>query len=345
MFRFASPNYLYLLLLVVAMGIVYFFLRKRYYKQLSLFGDLEVIKPLMSEASWQKVTWKYMLTLFALALLVLVLARPQIGSKLHEVKKRGIEVMLVVDVSNSMMAEDFTPSRLERTKFAINQLMDKFSDDRVGLVVFAGDAYVQLPVTSDFVSAKNFVNHISPGMVSVQGTSIGKALTVADRSFSSQSEGSRLIILVSDGENHEGNPLEVAKQIGERGVIISAIGIGTPEGAPITINGEIMKDENGQMVVSKLNEEMLKEIAVSSGGAYIRANNKSMGFDEIIAQARGLEQQNFASNVFEEYNEQFQYIIAIVLLVLLVEFVILERKNRIIARMRLFNKEEKKRDA
>ncbi|MEG1634588.1 MAG: VWA domain-containing protein, partial [Rikenellaceae bacterium] len=207
-----------------------------------------------------------------------------------------------------------------------------------GLVVFAGDAFVQLPITSDFVSARNFVEYISPQMVANQGTDIGKALSLAARSFSAQSDKSRAIILISDGEDHGGDMSGVVNSITEAGIPIHVVGIGSPEGAPITIGGQQMKDENGAMVVSKLGEEMLQQMALTTGGSYIRATNQSMGLDEIIKQIRKMDNKEFSSMVFDEYNEQFQYILAISLFLLLIEFVILERKNQFIARLTIFNK-------
>ncbi|HIS34600.1 MAG TPA: VWA domain-containing protein [Candidatus Avirikenella pullistercoris] len=346
MFRFGNPDYFYFLLLLPAMVGLFIYISHRHLRRLQNFGNIAILQGLMPEASWWKIRVKYIFLSIAVTLLIFAMARPQVGAKLREVKKQGVEIMLAVDVSNSMLAEDFQPSRLERTKFAINRLIDQLSQDRIGLIVFAGDAFVQLPITSDYVSAKNFVSQISPDMIALQGTAIGKALTVAGRSFSDQSDKSRVIILISDGENHEDDAIAVAEQLKSQGIIINAIGIGTPEGSPISVNGEMMKDEEGNIVVTKLDEELLKQVAVATGGSYIRATNQSVGLDEIIKQIRGMESQEFTSMVFDEYNEQFQYFIGLALLVLLLEFVILERKNRFIARMTLFHKpSEQKNDS
>ena len=340
MFRFAHPEYLYLLLALPLLGLLYAYVVRRRARQIARFGDAGLFRLLTPEASWPKIRAKYLLTALAVAFLALAAARPQFGAKLKETKKKGAEIILVVDVSNSMLTEDFAPSRLERTKYAINRLIDKLSQDRIGLVVFAGDAFVQLPVTADFVSAKNFVSQISPGMIARQGTAIGKALATAQRSFSSQSDKSRAIILISDGENHEDDAVAIADRIGQEGTVIHAIGIGTPEGAPINIGGEMMKDGNGNIVVSKLDEATLKQIAVNSGGSYVRATNQSLGLEQIIKQIRGMEEKEFSSMVFDEYDEQFQYVLALGLLLLLVEFLLLERKNRWIARLTLFHREQ-----
>lgn len=341
MFKLANIEFLYLLFIIPLLVALFFIISRRYKKRLKSFGDPELMKPLMKEASWGRVKVKYTFVVLAIIFLIFALARPQVGSKLREVKKSGIEIMIAVDVSNSMLAEDFKPSRLERTKFAISQLVDQLSSDRVGLVVFAGDAYVQLPITADVVSAKSFVKHINTSMLSSQGTSIAKALSLSQRSFSSQSEKNRVVILISDGENHGEDPVAIATDMGGQGTKIYTVGIGTPEGAPITIGGELMKDEEGNIVVTKLDEELLKTLALSSGGSYIRATNQSLGLDQIIKQIRSIDSTEFSSMAFDEYNEQFQYLLMVTLLLLMIEFVILERKNRIIERMTLFNKDKK----
>lgn len=341
MFRFESPENLYLLLIIVPLIALYFWVRYRHGERLKRFGNPELIKELSPLAAWEKVKIKFTLIIIAIILVIVALARPQLGSKLEEVKKRGVEIMAVVDVSNSMLAEDISPSRLERTKFALSNLSTKLIDDRLGLIVFAGDAFVQLPITSDFISARNFVNYISPSMVANQGTNIGKALSLAARSFSSQSDKSRAIILISDGEDHEGSLKDVAATFKDSGTAIHVIGIGTPEGTPITIGGETMKDEKGNMVITRLAEEELRNLALSTGGSYIRATNQSLGLDEIVNEIRKLESKEFSTMVFDEYNEQFQYSLVIALLLLIIEFITLERKNQFIARLTIFKGTDK----
>ncbi len=342
MFRFANSEYLYILLLIPAMALLYFYVKQRYYKRLRLFGDTEILKQLMPDASWSKITYKFILISISFVFFVIAMARPQVGAKLYEVKHDGIEVMLVVDVSNSMLADDFKPTRLERTKNAINTLLDKLVNDRVGLVVFAGEAFVQLPVTSDFIAAKRFVEYISPGMISSQGTSLEKALKVAYRSFSSQSVGSRAVILISDGEGHDGDPLPIAQEMADDGIIISTIGIGTSSGVALKVNGQPVTDEEGNIVVTKLNEDVLRQIALTTGGTYIKASNSSIGLNEIINQLRTIERKEFSTSKFESYNELYQYFLILGLLFMLIEFLLLERKNRIITRMKLFNIDSKK---
>lgn len=338
MFRFESPHILWLLILVPLLIGGYLWAARLYRRRLARFGEPETVRTLMPDASPLRVRNKFILCLAALGLLVVALARPQFGSKLREVTRQGIEIMLAVDVSNSMLAKDFEPNRLERTKFAINRLLEGLRQDRVGLVAFAGDAYVQLPITADYVTARNFAAQLSPTMVSRQGTAIGAAIDLAASSFSSGSEGSRVLIVISDGENHEDDALAAAKRAAEQGIKIYTIGIGTPEGAPIQIGGEFLKDDQGNMVVSKLDEPSLEEIALSTGGAYIRATNKSIGLEEIIAKINQTEKKKLTSTIFEEFNEQFQYLVGAALLLLLADVLMLSRRNRIFARFNIFNR-------
>ena len=338
MFRFAYPEYLWLLWLLPLLVAVWTAAGQLARRRLSRFGRLETIRPLMPDASTGRRRLKFILYLTAFALLTLALARPQLGSKLREVESRGIEMMLVVDVSNSMLAEDFQPNRLERTKYAIDKLFDGLKQDRVGLVVFAGDAVVQLPITSDYRMARAFARRIDPSLVSVQGTAIGKALEQALLAFSGDTEQShgRVIILITDGENHDDDAIAVAERAAQMGVKIFTIGIGTPEGAPIQIGGEFIKDEAGEMVVSKLNEEMLARIADITGGAYVRSSKQSIGLDEIVKAINEMEQTELSMVRFEEFNEQYQYLLIAALVLLLLEFVVLDRRNPLLAHLNIF---------
>ena len=339
MFRFAHPEYLYLLLAAPALVALFAWALYDRRRRLARFGDPATVATLMPDASTGRMKLKFILFTTAVILVILAAARPQFGSKLREQKSEGIEMMLAVDISNSMLAEDFEPNRLERTKYAINKLFDGLEQDRVGVIVFAGDATVQLPITSDYRMAKAFAKRISPSMASVQGTSIGKALSLAEMSFSSGSGDSRVIILITDGEDHEGNVMQAAERAAEQGIRIFTIGIGTPEGAPIEIGGEFIKDEKGDMVVSKLDEKMLQEIARITGGAYIRATKQSIGLDEIVRPINDMEQSELSTVRFEEYNEQFQYLIAVAFALLLVEFWLLDRRNPLLARFNIFREQ------
>ncbi len=336
MFRFANPEYLYLLLILPLLLVLFAVVRSRRRRRIARFGNPEIMTFLMPEVSRWRPRFKSLLLLAAFASLTLAAARPQLGSKLREESSQGVEMMFVVDVSNSMLAEDFEPNRLERTKYAINRLFEGMEQDRAGLIAFAGDASVQLPITSDFRMAAAFVNRLSPNLVGVQGTSVATALDLALLSFSEQSKASKVIILITDGESHEDNAIATAERAKAQGVKIFTIGIGTPEGAPISIDGEFIKDEEGNMVVSKLNEAMLEEIASISEGGYIKATKQDIGLDEVIRTINSLEKGELSMVKFEEYNELFQYLIALAMLLLSMEFYLLERRSKVLGRFNIF---------
>ena len=338
MFRFANPQYLWLLTLIPLFVVLFAGVAAQRRRRLARFGNPDTLAELMPEVSNGRVVLKFILFCCAVALVVLAAARPQFGSKLREEKARGVEMMLVVDVSNSMLAEDFEPNRLERTKYAINRLFDGLKQDRVGLIVFAGEPRVQLPITSDYRMAKAFARRIDPSQVSVQGTAIGKALEQALLSFSGETDEkrSRAIILITDGENHDDDAVAVAKRAAEQSIRIYTIGIGTPEGAPIEIDGEFIRDEQGEMVVSKLNEEMLAQIADLTGGAYVRATKQDIGLDEIVRSINEMEQSELSTVRFEEFNEQYQYLLIAALVLLVAEFFLLARRNPLLAHLNIF---------
>lgn len=345
MFRFANGEMLYLLIAVPVLAAVYALAARRRKRLVARFGNPELVRSLMPDFSRGRIRLKAALFITAFALLALAAARPQFGSKLREEKSRGVEMMLAVDVSNSMLAEDFEPNRLERTKHAIGRLFDGLQQERVGLVVFAGEPKVQLPITSDYRMAQAFAKRISPSLVGEQGTAIGKALQQAMLAFSSQSEKSRVIVLITDGENHEDDALEAARMAKEQGIRIYTIGIGTPEGAPIRIGGDFVKDERGEMVVSKLDERTLEQIASITDGAYVRATKQSIGLDEIVKSINDMEKSDLSTVRFEEYNEQYQYLVAAALLLLLLETSVLGRRNPRLRRFNIFREEREAEEA
>ena len=344
MFRFANPEYLYVLAAVPAAIVLYIVVALNRRRRLARFGNTETLRALMPDVARWRNNLKFCIFLAAFTLTVFAAARPQFGSKLREEKSRGIEMVLAIDVSNSMLAEDFEPNRLERTKYAIDKLFDGLKQERVGVVVFAGEAVVQLPVTADYRMAKAFAKRISPSLISVQGTALGTALSTAIMSFGGESENSRAIIVVTDGETHDNDALDIARQAAEAGIRIYTIGIGTPEGAPIRMNGDFIRDENNEMVVSKLDEKLLQQIASVTGGAYVRASKQSIGLEEIVTEINNMEQAELSTVKFEEYNEQFPYILWIALALLLFEVLILDRKNPLLARFDIFTRTEQSRD-
>ncbi|MBR6423301.1 MAG: VWA domain-containing protein [Bacteroidales bacterium] len=331
----AQSQYLLLLLLIPLLFVGYaLFLRMRK-RRIARLGDAALVQQLMPTASTGKGWLKISLFAVAWFFFVIGLARPQLGARLKEHETKGVEVMLVLDVSNSMLAEDYSPNRLERSKLAISRLVDKLQGDRIGLVVFAGESFVQLPITADYVSAKIFLKSINTQSVPIQGTDLSEALMAAARSFSTQSESSRAIILITDGEDHEGEALDAARTIAEQGIRIYCIGVGSPQGKPIPQpGGGLMKDKDGEIVVTRLNEEILQEIAAIGNGKYVRAGNAEFGLNPIIDDIRTIDKEQFNSVVFEDFDEQYMYFFAIALFFLILEFLVPETK----ARRKLFEK-------
>jgi Ca-activated chloride channel family protein len=334
MFQFANPKILYLLLVVPAMIVVVILLSIVRKRNLSKYGNITLLKTLMPDVSLWRTRIKLTLYLLALTATIFAAARPQFGAKLREHKSTGVEMMLAIDVSNSMLAEDFAPNRLDRTRYAIDKLFASMNQDRVGMVVFAGESKVQLPITSDYRMARSFAKRLSPELVQVQGTEIGQAITLATLSFSKNRDAGRVIILITDGETHDNTALDAAKRAAEQGIRIYAVGIGTPDGAPVKVAGQWLKDEKDEMVVSRLNEELLQQITAATGGGYIRATNSTFGLDEIVNEINKLEQGELTTLSFEEYNEQFQWILAVAAVLLVLESLILSRRN---PRLRRFN--------
>lgn len=328
MIIFAAPHYLLLLLLIpfffLGMGLWLWGRRRR----LRRFGDEALVNELMPSWSRGKLWVRTVLLSLAFFFFVIGLSRPQIGAKLKDHKIKGAEIMIVLDVSNSMLAQDYSPDRLERAKLAISRITDKLKDDRIGLIVFAGTSFVQLPITSDYVSAKMFLNSISTESIPIQGTAIGDAISTAVRGFSAQSEHSRAIIVITDGENHEDNAVAAAKQAAEAGIKVYTIGVGSADGQPIPMNGELLKDKDGNIVVTRLDEETLRKVASAGGGAYVHAGNDEFGLTPIISDIRKMEDEEYNSVVFEEYNEQFMYFLGIALVFFVLEMLVGDRRAR-----------------
>ena len=328
MIHFAQGQYLLLLFLIPFFFIIQALVLRMRRNRIRKFGDENLVKQLMPSYSKSKVWVR--LTFFALGFFFFCigLSRPQIGAKIKEHETKGAEIMIVLDVSNSMLAEDYSPNRLDRAKLAISRLVDKLRDDRIGLIVFAGNSFVQLPITTDYVSAKMFLNSISTDSVPIQGTAIGEAINTAIRSFSAQSEKSRAIIIITDGENHEDDPVAAAKQAAELGIRVFAIGVGSPEGKPIPMDGELLKDKDGNIVVTRLEEPILRDVASEGNGAYVRAGNSEFGLNPIIDDIRKMEDEKYSSIVFEEYDEQFMYFMAIALFFFVLEMLVGDRRSR-----------------
>ena len=337
MFRFEDPIYLYALAVIPLLALLRWLMVRQQKKRLRRFGDPELVRQLMPDVSRFRPLVKFSLLLGALALLIVMLARPQMGTKISHEKRTGIETIICMDISNSMLAEDVAPSRLDRSKMLVENLVDKFNNDKIGLIVFAGDAFVQLPITSDYVSAKMFLSSISPSMIATQGTDIAAAIRMASHSFTQQEGVGKAIIVITDGEDHEGGALEAAKDAKDKGMNTYVLGVGSPNGAPIpTGDGDYLKDNSGQTVMTGLNEEMCRQLADAGGGAYIHVDNNSSAQDQLDNALDKLSKKEISSTIYSDYDEQFQAVGIIVLLLLILEICILEIKNPLLKRVSLF---------
>ena len=340
MFRFENPIYLYLLVLIPILALIRFVSYRNQRKRLRQFGDPELLKQLMPDVSRFRPLVKFWVLLGALALLIVMLARPQLGTKISNEKRVGIETIIAMDISNSMLAEDVVPSRLDRSKMMVENLVDHFTNDKIGLIVFAGDAFVQLPITSDYVSAKMFLSSISPSMMASQGTDIARAIEMATHSFTQEEGIGKAIIVITDGEDHEGGALEAAKAAKDAGMRVYVLGVGSVNGAPIPVSGtgDYMKDNTGNTVMSALNEDMCKQVAQAGGGAYIHVENNSAAQQQLDNELDKLAKKETTTAVYSEFDEQFQAVGILVLLLLIVEICILDRRNPLIKRLSLFKR-------
>ena len=343
MFRFENPHYLYLLLLLVVLAALHYYSFYRRRKNLERYGDMNLLKQLFIDVSRVRPEIKFWLCEAALACFIVALARPQFGTKVETQERQGIEAIIALDVSNSMLAEDVKPNRLSKAKMLVSNMVDGMKDDKVGLIVYAGLAFTQLPITSDYVSAKMFLETISPDMINVQGTDIAEAIKLAQRSFTAQDGVSRAIFVITDGEDNEGGAVEAAKEAAEKGVRVYVLGVGDPGGAPVPMPGtnHYILDEEGNVVVSKLNEEMCREIARAGNGSYIFVDNSSSAQKKLSEQVDRLAKAKMEATVYSEYDEQFQGFLLLGLLFLLVDVFILERQNHKFRLSDLFKRKEK----
>ena len=343
MFRFASIEMLWLLLLIPAMVVGYILHSRHKRKQLQEFGDPELLQTLMPDAAPMRGRIKFGILMVALTLLIIAAARPQFGQKTETIKKEGIEVMIALDVSNSMLAEDVAPCRLDRAKQMLSKMIDKMTEDKVGLIIFAGEAYVQLPITCDYVSAKMFLQNISPDLIKTQGTALGAAIRTSQRAFGAEkSEASRAIILITDGENHEDDAVMAAKDAKNAGIQTFVVGIGKPDGSPIPVpgTGTFRKDREGHVVVTKLNEQMCKEVAQAGNGIYVRCDNSNTALRALEKELNRLATSEMESQIYTDYQEQYQSFALLGLLLLLVEFFIFARQNHWITKLDIFKEKQ-----
>ena len=342
MFRFEEPTYLYLLAALPLIAILRWVLERKQLKRLKLFGDPTLLRHLMPDVSKMRPVVKFWMLLAAMALIIVMMARPQMGTRISHEKRTGIESIIAMDISNSMLAEDVTPSRLDRTKMMVENLVDNFTDDKIGLIVFAGDAFVQLPITSDYVSAKMFLSEIEPSLIATQGTDIATAINMAANSFTQQQGVGKAIIVITDGEDHEGGALEAAKAAKKKGMRVYVLGVGSDKGAPIPLgNGDYMKDRTGNTVMTKLNEEMCRQIAEAGGGAYIHVDNNTNAQRQLNNELAKLSKKEMQSTIYSDYDEQFQAFGIIAIILLILEICILESKNPIARRLNIFGRKQR----
>ena len=330
MFRFDNPTYLWLLLLIPLLAMIYLYSLRQSKRRLKRFGSLKLIHQLSPMASPRRKLVKFVLAELILTLLILIVARPQIGNKIaNNTSREGIEVIMALDISNSMLATDVVPSRLDKSKLMVEGLMNKFTKNKLGLIVFAGDAFVQLPITSDYVSAKMFLDNINPSLIGTQGTDIGKAINLAMHSFTPNTQTGKAIVVITDGEDNEGGAEAMAKQAQEKGIKVFILGIGSTQGTTIPMpNGEDLRDANGNIVKTHLNEEMCKKIADAGHGVYIHVDNSSVA-DALLEKELGKLQKGEINNVvYSDYDEQFQAFALLVVLSLIIDVFILERKRK-----------------
>lgn len=326
-----------MLFIIPILVLVRFIVWQKRKRNLRKFGDPSLLKEMMPDVSKYRPTIKFCLLLSAITILIFMIARPQVGSKISHEKREGIEVLIALDISNSMLAQDVIPSRLEKSKLLIEDLVDHFTNDKVGLVVFAGDAFVQLPITNDYVSAKMFLQNINPSLITTQGTDLARAISLSQSCFTQREHIGRAIIVITDGEDHEGGALEAAREAYKKGINVFILGVGTSKGAPIPDgNGGYLKDNSGQTVLSALNEQMCQQVAKAGNGVYIHVDNTSDAQEKLNKELSKLQSGISDTVVYSEYNEQFQIFGIILLLLLIVETILLESRNPLFKQINLF---------
>jgi Ca-activated chloride channel family protein len=341
MYQLENKYYLYALDLIPVFIIVYWLMSRWRKNALKAYGDPFVIQQLFPDVSKTKRIWKFILFTLAFTLVIIGIVNPQVGTKLEEVKRKGADLMICLDVSNSMKAEDIQPNRLEKSKQAIAKLLDKLEGDRIGIIVFGGEAYVQLPITTDYAAAKLFLEGINTDMIPTQGTAIGAAINLAMESFGKDEGKNKAIVIITDGENHEDDAIKAAEAAAEKGVTIHTIGMGSADGSPIpvyrgTVREGFRKDKEGNTIVTKLNEQALQEIAAAGSGIYVRASNSDAGLNNVITAIDKLEKKQFESKMYSDYEDRFQWFISAALVLLLIETFLTERKSKFYERLNIF---------
>ena len=338
MFRFEYPSFLYLLFVIPILTFLFAFALRRVRKRKAVLGDTSLINRLVNGFSRWRGVIKFSLTMIGLALVIVALARPRFGTNVETVNKAGVEVMIAMDISNSMLAEDVSPNRLARAKRLVSNIIDKMDNDKIGLVVFAGDAFIQLPLTGDYPAAKMLLESLSPNMISGQGTNVAQALELGRSAFSKDKEVGKAILLITDGENHEEGALEAAESTRKQGINLFVLGVGTPEGAPIPLDGTYIKDEGGNTVMSALNETMCRELAQAGGGDYVRVDNSMLAQEKTLSDLSQLKKAETEAVSYSDYAEQFQAFALLALIILAIDMLMSERAGNMLKKLKLFDK-------
>ena len=341
MLRFAHIECLWGLVLIPLFILLYALVSRWKKRAIKALGDKSVVGRMTSSVSFSSPLLKFILFVLAYIFLIVGAADPQIGSKMEEEKRKGADLMILLDVSNSMLSQDMIPNRLENAKRALAQLIDNLHTDRIGIVVFAGEAYVQLPVTTDYSAAKLFLNTINTNMVPTQGTAIGAAIDMGLKSFDFKNGTGKATIIITDGENHEDDAVAAAKSAADKDVIVNVIGMGSAEGAPIPVYQEgkqvgFHTDSAGHTIISKLDEDMGKEIAAAGNGTYVRATNANSGLNIVMDQITKVQKKTYDSKTFKDFEDRFQFFLGFAFLLLIIEFFISNRKSKRLSNVKLF---------
>jgi Ca-activated chloride channel family protein len=341
-FRFENSLFLYGLALIPLMIFIFLLVLKWRRKSLNKIAEAGLQSIVLPQLSKSKVVWRFIFWCLAMAFLVIAIANPQFGTKLEEAKREGIDIMIALDVSNSMKAQDLAPNRLENAKQSIGRLINNLNEDRIGIIVFAGQSYVQLPITTDYSSAKLFLESISCDMIPTQGTAIGAAIDLAVESFDPKSPAAKAIIVITDGENHEDDAVKSAEAAAEKGMTVHTIGMGSEAGVPLPLvsNGNIVgyrKDNEGNTVVSKLNTALLKEIAAAGKGIFVQAGRSQSALSVVKDELNKMEKKEYASKRYTDYEGRFQFFLAAAIFLLISESLLSERKSKFLQKLNLFN--------
>ncbi|MCB0837603.1 MAG: VWA domain-containing protein [Bacteroidetes bacterium] len=342
MIKFEHSEALYLLFLLIPLAILFLWFMLNRKRAISKLGESSLIVRLMPEKPTFKHQIKFALSVLAFIFMVIALANPQYSRTYEKVKRNGVDLMIALDISRSMLAEDTKPNRLAKSRQFISRLIDKLAGDRVGLIIFAGNAYLQVPITSDYLAMKTFLQTVNTELAPTQGTAIGEAIRMADKSFQSGQRQFKAMLVISDGENHEDDAIQAAKEATENGMIIHTMGVGSSKGAPIpeynnqNIQVDYKRDKEGSIVFSKMNEQMLQEVATAGNGKYFQLNQGTAEVNAVINELENMEQQEFEEHVFTDYEDQYQWFLAIALFFLLLEYFITESRSRIFSDWSIF---------